>query len=916
VFSETTFIAPPVTGCGGLSFSPQIAFAPETSQAGQPTGYGFDLKVPQNETPEGNATPELRDATVTLPAGMGVSPSATGGLTACSEAQLGLHSTSPGECLPSSQVATTAIWTPLLTTQPVLQQVSLTAEGVLKDTEAGELECTTGTWEGNPTHYSYSWLRDGTVIPGAEKTTYVPVAADDGKSVQCEVTATNAAGSTVAVSTGEVAPPFPATLPPSTVGVLPKVEGAVKVGATDTCTTGGWAESPTSFVYQWLRGGVAIPGAEGDTYTLGAADVGEAVQCEVSASNAGGSTFALSLASVVPSGSGAVPPRIAPPLKGRVFVAEPSCSPCSASDVAEGKLLRLYLEAEGLGVRVKLPGSVSANPSTGQLTARFDENPQLPFEELQLNFKGGPRAPLANPQQCGGYTATSDLEPWSAPELADALPTAAFNVDWDGNGGACPASLPFSPSFSAGTVSPAAGGFSDFTLTFSRPNPASESEERSEQDFAGIQVHTPPGLLGKLAGVPLCPEPQASQGTCSSESQIGTTTVAAGPGSHPLQLKGNVYLTTGYKGAPFGLSLVVASEAGPFRLAGTTGTGLVVVRAAINIDPNTAALTITSDALPQVVDGVILRLHTANVTINRPGFMFNATNCTGQQVSASITAEEGASENVSSPYAASGCANLPFSPSFKASTRARTSKANGASLTVNVAYPAGATQANIKMVKVELPKQLPSRLTTLQKACLAATFETNPAACPSQSIVGTVTASTPVLPVPLTGPVYFVSHGGEAFPSLIVVLQGYGVRIDLVGSTFISKAGITSSTFKTVPDAPVSTFQLTLPEGPYSALAANGNLCTASLAMPTTIEGQNGKLIKQSTKIAVTGCAKTKSKPLTRAQKLAKALKACNKKPKKKRAACRAQARKKYGAKAAASRSKGGHGHAGNRRSK
>jgi hypothetical protein len=156
-----------------------------------------------------------------------------------------------------------------------------------------------------------------------------------------------------------------------------------------------------------------------------------------------------------------------------------------------------------------------------------------------------------------------------------------------------------------------------------------------------------------------------------------------------------------------------------------------------------------------------------------------------------------------------------------------------------------------------------------------------------------------VLPVPLTGPVYFVSHGGEAFPSLIVVLQGYGVRIDLVGSTFISKAGITSSTFKTVPDAPVSTFQLTLPEGPYSALAANGNLCTSKLAMPTTIEGQNGKLIKQSTKISVTGCAKTKSKSLTRAQKLAKALKACNEKPKKKRAACRTQARKRYSAKTA-----------------
>jgi hypothetical protein len=177
---------------------------------------------------------------------------------------------------------------------------------------------------------------------------------------------------------------------------------------------------------------------------------------------------------------------------------------------------------------------------------------------------------------------------------------------------------------------------------------------------------------------------------------------------------------------------------------------------------------------------------------------------------------------------------------------------------VKVAAPTTAGEANIKMVKVELPKQLPSRLTTLQKACLAATFESNPAACPSASDVGVVKALTPILPVPLEGPVYFVSHGGEAFPSLIVVLQGYGVRIDLVGSTFISKTGITSSTFKTVPDAPVSSFELTLPEGPYSALAANGNLCANKLVIPTTMEGQNGKVIKQATKIKITGCPQTR----------------------------------------------------------
>jgi hypothetical protein len=214
-----------------------------------------------------------------------------------------------------------------------------------------------------------------------------------------------------------------------------------------------------------------------------------------------------------------------------------------------------------------------------------------------------------------------------------------------------------------------------------------------------------------------------------------------------------------------------------------------------------------------------------------------------------------------SAFQTADCSSLKFSPTFKVSTSARTSKASGESLTAKLSYPEAPLghEANITRVKVELPKQLPSRLTTLQKACKAAVFEANPAGCPAASIVGHAVAATPILPTPLTGPAYFVSHGGEAFPSLIIVLQGYGnVTIDLVGSTFINKAGITSSTFKTVPDVPVGSFELTLPEGPYSALAANGNPCKSRLVMPTEFVAQNGVVIREGTKVAVTGCPKAK----------------------------------------------------------
>jgi hypothetical protein len=204
------------------------------------------------------------------------------------------------------------------------------------------------------------------------------------------------------------------------------------------------------------------------------------------------------------------------------------------------------------------------------------------------------------------------------------------------------------------------------------------------------------------------------------------------------------------------------------------------------------------------------------------------------------------------------CEVLGFKPVFTVSTAGKTSRANGASLHVNLTYPNApfGSQANVKSVKVDLPKQLPSRLTTLQKACPDSTFNANPAACSAYSRVGTATASTPIMPVVLSGPAYFVSHGGAKFPELIVVLSGDNITVDLHGETFISPAGITSSTFRQVPDVPIGRFELTLPEGPDSALAANGNLCQSKLTMPTAFVAQNGAVIHQSTPISVTGCVK------------------------------------------------------------
>jgi hypothetical protein len=664
-----------VTGCNLLQFQPEIEFKPRstseggTTQADEPTGMAFALKVPQTNEVGVNGTPELKSATVTLPEGMTVDPSAANGLQACSNLQFGLGSTAepaePAACPPVSQIGTVKVTTPLL------EQ----------------------------------------------------------------------------------------------------------------------------------------------------------------------------------------------PLEGQVFLGEPECSPCRATDAEDGHIFRLFLQVRSpeRGVIVKLAGHVSANPTTGRLQATFTEQPQLPFNELLLTFTGGARASLASPQTCGTFTTSTDLTPWSTSGLGglsgseaiagtpDATPSSSFNVDWNGAGGACPASLPFAPSFSAGSQTPTAGASSPFSVTFGR--------EDREQDISGVSVSTPPGLLGEVSQVPRCAEAQANAGTCGPESLIGSTTVGAGPGPHPFYLGGKVYLTGPYKGGPFGLSIVVPAVAGPFNL------GTVVVRASIAVNPSTGALTIASDPLPQFVDGVQLRLRRINVEVNRPGFMLNPTSCAQQAVAATITAAQGASSSVSTPFEVGGCQSLRFSPSFAASTQAKTSKANGASLTVTVKSATG--QSNIAKVDLQLPKTLPTRLTTLQKACTAAQFNANPAGCPEGSDIGTARVLTPILNTPLTGPAYLVSHGGAAFPDVEFVLQGEGITIVFDGKTDIKK-GITYSRFETVPDAPISSFETSLPEGPHSILGANlpananGSMCGQHLSIPTIITAQNGKQIKQNTKIAVTGCKASK----------------------------------------------------------
>jgi hypothetical protein len=548
-------------------------------------------------------------------------------------------------------------------------------------------------------------------------------------------------------------------------------------------------------------------------------------------------------------------PLLDHPLPGAVYLAAQGDNPFHS-------LLAIYVAIDDpiTGVIVKLAGHVQPNAETGQLTTTFEENPQLPFEELKFHFFGGPRAALTTPPTCGTKTTSTDLTPWTSPEGEDAHPSSSFTVTSGPGGSACAetsAEASNHPSFSAGTVSAQAGAFSPFALKLSR--------EDGSQELKALNVTLPPGLIGKLAGVAECPqadieaaERRSGEGegrieqespSCPASSEVGAVTVGVGSGS-PFYVHGHAYLTGPYKGAPFGIAIVTPAIAGPFDL------GTVVVRSALYVNPGTAQVTVKSDEIPHILDGIPLDVRSIAVDVNRPDFTLNPTSCDPMAISGEAFSIPGQAAGLTDPFQVGGCASLPFNPSLTVFTQAKTSKADGADLIVKVAQTPG--EANIHNVDLTIPKILPSRLSTLQQACIEAQFNANPAGCPEGSFIGTAIAHTPVLNVPLSGPAILVSHGSAEFPDVEFLLQGEGVEIILDGKTDI-KAGITYSKFETVPDAPISSFETILPEGPHSVLTTerpgSTNLCAQKLTIPAAFTAQNGTEIQRDTPIEVEGCS-------------------------------------------------------------
>ena len=567
------------------------------------------------------------------------------------------------------------------------------------------------------------------------------------------------------------------------------------------------------------------------------------------------------------------PPLPPGSLTGDVYVGQPK-----STDPNSGDLYRLFVVAGSTryGISARLIGNVKADPQNGRLTAVFDDGkfgraplpglPEVPFTSFKLDFNDGQRAPLTSPPTCGPREATTSLTPWTG--NPPATPSDDFTLSSAPAGGACAASMaarPFAPGFKATTDNPKGGTYSPFRIHMTRA--------AGDQELKGATVDLPPGLTAKLAGLKYCPgsalaaaaanpgKTEAAVSSCPSSSFVGTATVHTGSGE-PLQIGGKVFLAGPYAGAPLSLAVVTPATAGPFDL------GSVVLRVALMVDRETAQVHAVSDPIPHVFGGALLDISSVDVDLDRKNFSLDGTNCAPMAVGATL---RGGGANpadaatftafpVTVPYQWNGCDGLPFKPKLSLQMLGATKRAKNPKLKAVLNARDG--DANIGRAVVTLPKGLILDQANIAKVCTRTQFAAN--ACPDNSRYGFARAFTPLLDKPLEGPVRLRSSD-NLLPDLVASLHGQ-IDIDVAGKIDTSKGRIRNS-FNTVPDVPVSRFELTVRGGKKGILTNSLNICPKkkgkkpkTLRASVKLFAQNGKKANNKRLKVKTPCGKKKRK--------------------------------------------------------
>jgi uncharacterized repeat protein (TIGR01451 family) len=544
-------------------------------------------------------------------------------------------------------------------------------------------------------------------------------------------------------------------------------------------------------------------------------------------------------------------PLVDHPLPGAIYLAKQEENPFNS-------LLALYIAVNDpiTGVVIKLPGKVETNPVTGQITNTFEQNPQLPFEDLKVDLFEGARASLRTPQTCGesasvsSFTTTTSLTPWTAPASGPpATPTDSFAIAQAPGGGACAATkaqLPNAPFFEAGTQDPLAGAYTPFVLRLKR--------EDGSQEIKGLSVTLPPGLTARLAGTAECSAAGVAQAqsrnnpgqgaleqsspSCPASSQLGTVTVGAGAGPSPFYAQGKAYLAGPYKGAPLSMLIVTPAVAGPFDL------GSVAVRAALNVDPETAKVAVVSDPIPTILQGIPLDVRSIVVKVDKSDFTLNPTSCEAMALTGEAISVTGQVAPLQNHFQVLGCSNLAFKPKLSFRLKGKTKRGGFPALRATLTYPKAGAYSNIAKAVVALPHSEFLAQSHIRTICTRVQFAAN--ACPKGSIYGRARAITPLLEEPLEGPVYLRSSSNP-LPDLVADLNGQ-IHVVLVGRVDSVRGGIRNS-FEAVPDAPVSKFTLSLPAGKKGLLENSTDICKGKHKATADFTAHNGKALRLKPKL-------------------------------------------------------------------
>jgi hypothetical protein len=828
---------PDIEGCDAVPFEPTMSLQPTSRSAGASSGLDVELEIPQEglTEPTGRASSDLKEASVTLPKGVTLNSSAADGLGSCSEEQIGVDRNERqivgvgGRGAPVS-LSFDGETTSQLPQTATAAQVQAALEA-LPNIAPGDISVSGR--KGGP------WVVD---FGGAYTGKDVPTIG--GVNSELQQLAVRAEGGTYTLTfEGETTDPI--SYDAGAASIEAALEALPAVGPGELEVSGGPTTGSTEPVHQGFhiafkgtRAGTDVPEISGNsslinfgtvlqitTYTQGGSPVSTHIVKQGGTLGFSDEAPTCPESSKVASGE-IVTPVLRTRLRATVYLASQNANPYNS-------LFGAYLVAQGGGVMIKVPARIDVDPNTGQVTTTFTQNPQQPFESLELHFKGGNRGLLTTPGQCGTYVSTYELTPWSGTPPVKG--ESEFTLDQN-----C-GQKPFAPGFKAGSETALAGSFTSFATQV--------TNEAGAPALRGITVDLPEGLSAKLAGISICPEAalaalptapgtgaaQVASPSCPANSQVGTVQAGAGSGS-PFYVKtGKVYLAGPYKGAPLSFAVLTPAVAGPFDL------GNVLVRVPVSLDRRTARAHAASDPIPTMLAGIPLELRDVRVLLDRQGFVLNPTDCEPKQASGTIAGEGGVAANVSDRFQVGECAALGFKPKLSLKLKGGTQRGDHPALTAVLRPRPG--DANTGALTVALPKSEFLDQSHIGTVCTRVQYDAE--ACPAASIYGKVSATTPLLDQPLTGNVYLRSSSNK-LPDLVTDLHGPAnqpIHLEADGRIDSINGGI-RSTFEFIPDAPIDRVVLKMKGGKKGLLQNSRNICASTFKASASFTAHNGRTLQ------------------------------------------------------------------------